>query len=78
MKKFDGNRKFIGMFVLVAVATVASAFGILTDDLVELLKWIAGFFFAGNSAEHVARAVLVGKGFGVKLNELAEEAKNGK
>jgi threonine/homoserine/homoserine lactone efflux protein len=50
------SKTMAGLAAILAIAVGASAFGKLTPELVEVLKWVGGSFLAMRAVANVAEA----------------------
>lgn len=49
----EGGRKFVCAFwMLVSVVALTTTGHVTSDQFIEGIKWIGGFFFGGNAVEH--------------------------
>jgi len=54
------SRKFILALLMLAIGTTLTYFGMLTELLVDLLKWTGGLYFGFNVSQKAAEWVSAG------------------
>ncbi len=75
MKYLEDNRKVFVLCFMVITATIASFFGKMDENLVQVFEWVATLFFGANGVEHVSKAVVAGKTLGKDLANIVTEVK---